>query len=113
MHVDAWMKARGETRSVDVETPAASGRGRGPGYEPGAVATVVFAVVVVAAVPLYLWRGRHQWFYLDEWDYLVARRATSLHDLLRPHNEHWQTLPILAYRGCGTSSACTATGRIS
>ena len=62
------------------------------------VATVVFAVVVIAAVPLYLWRGRHQWFYLDEWDYLAARKATSLHDLLRPHNEHWQTLPILAYR---------------
>ena len=58
----------------------------------------MFTVVVVAAVPLYLRRGRDQWFYLDEWDYLAARNAGSLHDLLRPHNEHWQTLPILAYR---------------
>jgi hypothetical protein len=62
------------------------------------VALVVFVVVLAAALPLYLWRGRDQWFYLDEWDYLADRSATSLHDLLRPHNEHWQTLPILVYR---------------
>ena len=27
-----------------------------------------------------------------------AGRATDLGDLLRPHNEHWSTLPILVYR---------------
>jgi hypothetical protein len=58
----------------------------------------VFALAVVAAVPLYLWRGRDQWFYLDEWDFLAGRSAASLHDLLRPHNEHWSTVPILVYR---------------
>ena len=69
------------------------------GHRRGArVALVVFVVVVVAAVPLYLWRGRHQWFYLDEWDFLAGRDATNLHDLLRPHNEHWSTVPILVYR---------------
>jgi hypothetical protein len=61
-------------------------------------AAAAFAAVVVAAVPIYLWSGRHQWFFFDEWDFLAARRATDLHDLLRPHNEHWQTLPILVYR---------------
>jgi hypothetical protein len=61
-------------------------------------ALAVFALAVVAAVPLYLWRGRDQWFYLDEWDFLAGRSATSLHDLLRPHNEHWSTVPILVYR---------------
>jgi hypothetical protein len=62
------------------------------------VALVLFVVAVVAALPLYLWRGREQWFYLDEWDYLADRNAMSPHDLVRPHNEHWQTLPILIYR---------------
>jgi hypothetical protein len=47
---------------------------------------------------LYVVLGRHRWFFLDEWDFLVVRRATSVTDLFRPHNEHWSTLPILAYR---------------
>jgi hypothetical protein len=61
-------------------------------------ALAVFASVVAAALPLYLVRGREQWFFLDEWDFLADRRATSIHDLFHPHNEHWSTLPILVYR---------------
>jgi hypothetical protein len=58
------------------------------------------AVLVVAAFPLILFRlGSPRWFFQDEWDFLVTRRASSLHDLLRPHNEHWSTLPVLVYRG--------------
>ena len=62
------------------------------------VAMAVFSAVIVFGAVLALVIGRHQWFYLDEWDFLVTRRAGSLHDLLRPHNEHWSTLPILVYR---------------
>lgn len=61
-------------------------------------AGIMFAAVVAVAFPLYLIRGNEQWFFLDEWDFLASRRATRLHDLLAPHNEHWSTLPILAYR---------------
>jgi hypothetical protein len=61
-------------------------------------ALIVFGLAVAGALPLYLWRGRHQWFYLDEWDFLAGRSATSVHDLLTPHNEHWSTVPILVYR---------------
>jgi hypothetical protein len=64
----------------------------------GRDATLVFTVVAAASVPLYLWRGRDQWFYLDEWDFLAGRRVSDVSDLFRPHNEHWQTLPIIAYR---------------
>jgi hypothetical protein len=42
--------------------------------------------------------GRSQWFWLDEWDFLAGRKATSLNDLFRPHAQHWSTLPILLYR---------------
>jgi hypothetical protein len=38
------------------------------------------------------------WFYLDDWDFLVDRRAGDLGDLLRAHNGHWVTLPVLLYR---------------
>jgi hypothetical protein len=54
---------------------------------------------VAVAFVLYLVLGRHQYFYLDEWDFVVDRIPAGLGDLLRPHNEHWTTLPILAYRG--------------
>ncbi len=57
----------------------------------------VFVAALVVAFPLYLWRGNEQWFFLDEWDYLAAR-SLSISDLLRPHNEHWTTLPIVVYR---------------
>jgi hypothetical protein len=60
---------------------------------------MVFGAVVVVALPVYLWYGRSQWFFYDEWDFLFARRASNLDDLFRPHNEHWSTLPILTYRG--------------
>src|SRR4051794_10217054 len=57
----------------------------------------VFLFVLVGAVPLYLYLGRRQWFFLDEWDFL-AGRGLNAHDLLRPHNEHWSTIPVIVYR---------------
>jgi hypothetical protein len=42
--------------------------------------------------------NRNQWFFGDEWDFL-ANRSTTIGDegILRPHNEHWSTTPILIY----------------
>lgn len=37
-------------------------------------------------------------FFLDDWDFIAARTAWDVDDLLRPHNEHWSTIPILIYR---------------
>lgn len=62
------------------------------------LALLVFAGVLATALVLYLVVGRHRWFFLDEWDFLVERGGGSVTDLLRPHNEHWSTLPIVAYR---------------
>jgi hypothetical protein len=61
-------------------------------------ALVVFAAVLVGAAVLYALAGRRYWFHLDEWSYLAGRDAGDVHSLLEPHNEHWTTLPILAYR---------------
>ena len=58
----------------------------------------MFAAVQVFALFFWLNAGRLEWFYLDEWDFLAQRKATNLGDLLRPHNEHWTTIPILVYR---------------
>ena len=68
---------------------------------PGSpLALFVFAVVEVFALMLYLANGDGRWFFLDEWDFLADRELSSVDDLLRPHAEHWTTLPIVAYRVC-------------
>ena len=59
---------------------------------------VVFAAVEAFALVLWMAAGRFLWFYLDDWDFLAARRTGNLGDLFRPHNEHWTTVPILIYR---------------
>jgi hypothetical protein len=63
------------------------------------VPDVVFGAVCIVAVGVLLTIGVEQWFFLDEWDFLSDRTAWSVDDLLRPHNEHWSTIPILVYRG--------------
>jgi hypothetical protein len=55
-------------------------------------------VVLIAAGLAVMWMARSQWFFQDEWDFLIRRDLTSLHDLLRPHTQHWSTLPIIVYR---------------
>ncbi|MDP1793682.1 MAG: hypothetical protein Q8K63_06045 [Acidimicrobiales bacterium] len=53
---------------------------------------------LVLAFVVYCARG--QWFFGDEWDFLVFRgiRGTHLLGLWAPHNEHWSTIPILLWR---------------
>ena len=58
---------------------------------------VVFVVVVVLAVPLLLYLGRDQWFFLDEW-WLLSDGAGSHDGIFDAHNGHWITLPAILYR---------------
>ena len=60
---------------------------------------LAFALVVAIAFALFLAVGRRQSFFLDDWDFLAHRDGGDIGDLIRPHNEHWSTLPILVYRG--------------
>ena len=62
------------------------------------LALVGFAAAEAIALPLMLVWGRHGWFTQDDWDFLSARTIGSLHDLFRPHFQHWTTLPIVPYR---------------
>src|SRR5215470_4677054 len=57
-----------------------------------------FAAVVVIALPVILYQGRGQWFFLDEWNFLANRSAGSIHDLLAPHSQHWVTFGVVVYR---------------
>lgn len=61
-------------------------------------ALVTFVAVLAGALAFLAWVGRYRWFFLDEWDFLAGRDGGDVEDLLIPHNEHWSTLPIIAYR---------------
>jgi hypothetical protein len=53
---------------------------------------------LVVAAPLILWFNRNQWFFGDEWEFFANRMSGWGRVLFEPHNEHWSTAPILAYR---------------
>jgi hypothetical protein len=86
---------------MDLE---AAGR-EAPAPEPRGDATrnrvvvAAFCVFLALLIPFFLYVGRHEWFQLDDWDYLARRRASDLGDLFRPHSGHWETIPLLVYRG--------------
>jgi hypothetical protein len=75
-----------ETTSQGVDTSPARGAG------------VAFGALEVIALPLILFWGRQGWFGTDDWDFLADRKAGNLADLLRPHYQHWTTIPVVAYR---------------
>ncbi|MDQ6839648.1 MAG: hypothetical protein M3137_15310 [Actinomycetota bacterium] len=57
----------------------------------------VLSLVVAFSILSYL--DRHEWFYLDDWDFLILRGFhNSQQSIWFPHNEHWTSLPILLYR---------------
>ena len=41
------------------------------------LAFFVFVAVLAIALPLFLYYGRHRWFFLDEWDFLADRDGGS------------------------------------
>lgn len=71
---------------------------RRAGLAARSVPLAIFATVELFALGLWMVIGRNGWFYLDEWDFLAARKSTDVGAVFRPHNEHWVTLPFLAYR---------------
>lgn len=64
-------------------------------------AAVLHGLTLALAGVFLLWLNRNQWFQSDEFDFLANRGLVggSERGLFAPHNEHWSTLPILAYRG--------------
>ncbi len=62
--------------------------------------SVLGLALVELAVGLFLAvRTRHEWFFVDEWDFLARRVGRDAPvGLLVPHNEHPSMLPILVWR---------------
>jgi hypothetical protein len=60
--------------------------------------TVALVIALVIGLPLLLWLGRGMTFFSDEWAFIQSRSLGDPGTWLPPHNEHWWTLPVLAYR---------------
>jgi hypothetical protein len=58
---------------------------------------LLLASGLVTSFAILLWQTRRLYFFGDEWAFLLSR-SLSWDDLLEPHNEHWTTLPLIAYR---------------
>lgn len=58
----------------------------------------LISLVLLGALLLSAQQG--QWFFGDEWAFLQGRSLDQdpVPTLLRPHNEHWSTLPVLVYQ---------------
>lgn len=79
------------------------GHGDGRGAHAGVSVTdrlpfVALLGGLLVVAPALLWLARDQWFFLDEWDFLVDRDAGDVESLFMSHNGHWSTVPILIYR---------------
>lgn len=61
-------------------------------------------LALLAAVPIYYFVGRHQWFNRDDWAYVLTReqmRASHGWDewLFVPQDGHWLSASILVFKG--------------
>ena len=54
-------------------------------------------VAAALAVLVLVWLGLGLTFFADEWG-IIADRAVTVEDLLRPFNEHWLAVTIVVYR---------------
>src|SRR6478609_6375742 len=58
-----------------------------------------FVALAVVAAGVLIRLGLGLTFFADEWAFIESRSLTDPGTWFAPHNEHWSTLPILAYRG--------------
>jgi hypothetical protein len=85
-----------DTRDEDVPGESAHDDEGQP--RSGRGARTVLVCAVAASVPFYLFFARRQWFWGGEWTFLASRDLSSLHDLLRPYRQHWETIPIVIFQ---------------
>lgn len=61
---------------------------------------VALAAGLVAQGAVLLNQGRQLWFFRDDFSFLLGRSLSRdpVRELMVPHNEHWSTFPVLAFR---------------
>ena len=95
------------TRGADSATDEARPEPAGPAARRRAVPLgyLLAHLASLAAGGAFLLKLDHwTWFWFDDWDFVSDRGLVhSRLGLWAPHNDHWSTLPILAYRALLTT----------
>ncbi len=65
-------------------------------WRPSPARCLALLSLVYAAI--YLYAGRHNTFYSDEWAFIIKRQGWDLNTLLEPNNEHMSLAPLLVYK---------------
>ena len=81
-----------------IHCPSSGSRRRGGTPTRVRLRSAVCVIEAVALLFSTLFWGRHGWFGTDDWDFLADRKAGDLGDLVRPHFQHWTTIPVVLYR---------------
>ena len=85
------------TSTTPIFGPEAADVTGGTDRSPGVTrADIPFAALALGSWALLLYLGCSLTFYWDEWAFITF--DGGLVDYLRPHNEHWSTLPLMLYR---------------
>ena len=58
-----------------------------------------FWVLALVAVATLMWLGRGLTFFSDEWAFITGRSLGDPGTWWAPHNGHWSTVAVIAYRG--------------
>ena len=100
----------GSAEIVDgTDAASVDGAGNGPGaLEDGSagssrwsserLAAWAFGAAVAVSYPVLLNLGSFFWFFRDDWLFITDRELSDPGDLFEPHNAHWSTVPIVAFR---------------
>ena len=84
-----------ERLPADADAPMGDRVGLDRG-RPARWSTRVFWAAIVVALPLLLWFGRGDWFFLDDW-WVLAGDGLARPGLLEGHNGHWITVVRLVH----------------
>ena len=62
------------------------------------LAAWTFGAAVALSYPILLNLGSFFWFFRDDWLFITDRQLSDPGDLFEPHNAHWSTVPVVAFR---------------
>jgi hypothetical protein len=60
--------------------------------------TILFLLAAAVSFLGFLYAGRNATFWHDEWAFIQRRQAWDIDALFLPHNEHWATVAVIAYK---------------
>ena len=98
MLTEARSSASPHAPAAGEEEPTDPADGPPPISRSDRAAFWTFVAAMAASLVFLIQYGRYAWFAFDEWYILAGRDGGNLADYFRPHDGHWITLPVVAFK---------------